>query len=103
MFRTWNQICEIGIELCDVDLFVSPYDVYPSVIVEEHGQVMETALHGCTRPRALGATRGEKLGTFAVDIAEDIKRTIVVSKAGRPNALAVYVLMVLQSKGGTHI
>ena len=86
----------VGLQLRAMHLAVLMDGVYLPVVVEQHAEVVNVALHVMVRPRPVDVLRRIALQTLAVDVREHIELSVGVADAWCPDALAVYLLMVLQ-------
>ena len=101
--RPRNNIKQCGIELRDAHIGVSPNHVDSSIVIEQHAQVMEAALHRRACPRALRVRRSKHLRHLAIDVRKNIERAIVIAKARRPDSLAVNALSVFKTIFGAEV
>ena len=69
------------------------------VIVEEHTEVVDTALHVMVLPRATDILRGVALQALAVDVGEHIELAVGIADGWCPDTLAVDLLVILQREG----
>ena len=70
--------------------------IYLSVIVEQHGEVVDAPLHVMMLPRAAYVLGCIALQTLAIDIGKHVELAVGIADGGSPHALAVYLLVVLQ-------
>ena len=66
------------------------------IVIEEHGEVVDTSLHVMMFPWASDILAGIALQSLAVDIREDIELTIGVADGRCPDALTIYLLVVFK-------
>ena len=102
--RNDNAVCafyetaHIGLQFRTVYLAILMDSIDLTVVVKEHAEVVDVALHVMMRPRAVDILCGVTLQTLAVDVREDIELSVGVADSGCPDTLTVYLLMVLQGK-----
>ena len=91
-----DRSAHVGLELSAVHLPVAVDGIYLAVVVEEHAEVIDAALHVVVLPGSLYVLAGIALQSLAVDVGEDVKLTVGISDGWSPDALSVYLLMVLE-------
>ena len=94
--RALLRPAHIRLQFRTLHLAVAVDGIHLAVVVEQHAQVVDVALHIMVHPRPLYLLTGVALQAFAVHVREEIELTVIVADAGRPDALAIDFLMVLQ-------
>ena len=89
----------IGFQLRAFYFAVAVDGINLAVVVEEHTQVIDIALHVVVCPGAADVLAGVALQALAIDVGEDIKLAVGIAYAGCPDALTVDFLVVLQREG----
>ena len=96
--RTLDRTAHVGLQFRAMYLAVFMDGIDLAVVVEEHAEVVDIALHVVVRPRPFDVLRGVTLQALSVDVGEYVELPIGVADAGCPDALSVNFLMVLQGE-----
>ena len=86
----------VGLQFGTLHRAVAVDGVHLAVVVEQHAEVVDIALHVMVRPGASDVLCGVALQALAVDVAEHVELAVGVADAGSPDALSVDFLVVLQ-------
>ena len=92
--RLLNGSAHVGLQLRTLHLAVAMDGVYFPVVVEEHAEVVDPALHVMVFPRSADILRGVTLQTLAVDVRENVELPVGIADGRCPDALAVNLLVV---------
>ena len=95
----FDRTAHVGLQFCTFHLAITMNGIDLPVIIEEHTEIVDTALHIMMLPRTTDILRGVALKTLAIDIGKDIELPIGISDSRSPDALAIDLLMVLQREG----
>ena len=88
----------IRLQLSTMHLPILMNGVDLAIIIKEHAEVIDISFHIMMLPRTFNILASIALQTLAVDIGKDIEHAIGIADTGGPDALAVYLLMILQGK-----
>ena len=88
----------VGLQLGALHRAVAVDGVDFTVVVEEHAQVVDVALHVMVLPRAADVLRGVALKALPVDVRVYVELAVGIAYAGGPHALSVDFLMVAQGE-----
>ena len=86
----------VGLQFGTLHRAVAVNGVHLAVVVEQHAEVVDVALHVMVRPRTADVLRCVALQPLAIDVAEHVELAVGVTDARCPDALTVNFLMVLQ-------
>ena len=85
---------EVRFQLRHGHIAVFMHGIHLSVIIEEHGEVVDIAIDLMMRPRSLSTVRDINLQTMSVDIREDIELAVVIADGRCPDTLSIRFLPV---------
>ena len=91
-----DRATHISFQLCALDLTIAMNSIDLSIVIEEHGEVVDTSLHIMMLPRTSDVFAGVALQSLAVDISKDIELTVSITDGRSPDTLSIDLLMILQ-------
>ena len=97
--RLFDRSAHVWLQLRTFHFAVAVDGIDLPVVVEEHAEVVDAALHVVVLPRAVDILRGIALQAFAVDVSEYIELPVGIAYGRCPYTLTVDLLMVLQREG----
>ena len=95
---TLYRTAHVGLQLRAVYLTILVDGVNLAVIIEEYREVVDISLHVVMRPRSSDILGGVALQALTVDVRKDIELPVSIADGWCPDALTVYLLMILQGK-----
>ena len=101
-FRNDGALClldgttHIGFQLRTLHLAVAMNGIDFPIVIEEHGEVVDTSLHVMMFPWASDILAGIALQTLTVDICKDIELAVGITDGRSPDTLSIDLLMILQ-------
>ena len=97
--RLFDRTTHIGFQFRTLDLAVAMNGIYLPIVVEKHGEIIDTSLHVMMLPGASDVLAGIALQTLAVDIGKDIELAVGITDGRCPDTLPINLLMILQREG----
>src|SRR4029453_6249352 len=94
----WNDVSQIIVELRQLQRAISPDRVHLAIIIEQHGKIVQRPANGAALPRSGRVLRREHLRSVLVDVAEYIKRAVVITERWSPQSLAVNIPAAFQTE-----
>ena len=89
----------VCLQLRTLHLAIAVDGINLTIVVEEHGEVVDASLHVVMLPWTMDVLRGVALQTLAVDVCKDIKLSVGIANGRCPHALTINLLVVFQREG----
>ena len=99
VLRLLDGTTHISLQLRTLDLAIAMNGINLPIVVEKHGEIIDTSLHVMMLPGASDVLAGIALQTLAVDIGKDIELAVGITDGRRPDTLPINLLMILQREG----
>ena len=90
------RTAHVGLEFGAFHRAIAMDGVDLAIVVEEHAQVVDVALHVMMLPGTADVFGCIALQTLAVDVGEHIELSVGIANAGSPDTLSVDFLVVFQ-------
>ena len=98
-FRLLDRSAHVGFQFRTLHLTIAMNGIDLSIVVEEHGEIVDTSLHVMVLPRTADILRRIALQPLAVDVGKHIELPVGITDGWCPNTLPVNLLVILQREG----
>jgi hypothetical protein len=92
---TFYRAAHIWLQFCAMNLSILMDGINLAIVIEKYAQVIDISLHVLVLPRTTDIFGSITLQPFSIYIRKEIELSVSISYGRCPDALTVYLLMIL--------